>query len=135
MVIANFHEMYSLFNSEVEKEADSNILAEIYLKLLNLLSPFIPHFASECLSELSQYKTIKNNWPTTKSELLDNKKISLVVQVNGKKKEILNVNKDMEENEIMELINKNDKLKLILQDKKIQRKIYIHNRIINMILK
>ena len=53
----------------------------------------------------------------------------------GKKKEILNVNRDMKEDEIMELINKNDKLKSIIQPKKIQRKIYIPNRIINMIVK
>ena len=135
VVIANFYEMYALFNSEVEKDTDSNILGEIYLKLLNLLSPFIPHFASECLAELSKYKTIKNNWPKTISKFLDNKKISLVVQVNGKKKEILNVNRDMKEDEIMELINKNDKLRSIIQSKKIQRKIYIPNRIINMIVK
>jgi len=135
VVIANFYEMYALFNNELEKDIDSNILGEIYLKLLNLLSPFIPHFASECLAELSKYKTIKNNWPKTISKFLDNKKISLVVQVNGKKKEILNVNRDMKEDEIMELINKNDKLRSIIQSKKIQRKIYIPNRIINMIVK
>ena len=60
---------------------------------------------------------------------------NLVIQINGKKREVIKIKKDKNEDDVMELIYKNDKLNLVLKDKKILKKIYVPNRIINIILK
>jgi leucyl-tRNA synthetase len=101
-----------------------------------LLSPLVPHFASECLSEISKHKKIEvNNWPIVDKKYLIEENVNLVIQINGKKREILKIKKDTEQNEVLEIINKNEKMVKHMQDKKIIKKIFIPNKIINLILK
>ena len=61
--------------------------------------------------------------------------INLVVQINGKKREVLIIKKDVKENEILEIINSNDRILNYIKDKKIVKKIFIPNKIINLIVK
>ena len=61
--------------------------------------------------------------------------INFVIQINGKKKEVLNVKYDINEEQLLEEIKKNDKLSKNLKSKKIIKKIFIPNRLINLIVK
>ena len=111
------------------------LLIDNYFSILKLLNPFIPHFASECLEEFSKYNKINYNWPKTDQKLLSEEKIKIVIQINGKKREILETTKDISENEILEMINNNDKLKSYLNKKELIKKIFVPNKIINLIIK
>ena len=61
--------------------------------------------------------------------------INLVVQINGKKREVLKIKKGIQENEILKIINNNEKILNFIKDKKIIKKIYVPNKIINLIVK
>ena len=61
--------------------------------------------------------------------------INFVIQINGKKKEVLNVKYDINEEQLLEEIKKNDKLSKNLGSKKIIKKIFVPNRLINLIVK
>ena len=101
-----------------------------------MLSPFIPHFSSECLSELSKYKKIESEkWPEIDKNFLNNEKINLVIQINGRKREVLELEKNTNEDTIMKLIEENKKLEKYIKDKKIIKKILVPNKIINLIIK
>ena len=63
------------------------------------------------------------------------KNVNLVIQINGKKREIINVPKGMNENEILEKINRNEKLNKYIKDKTILKKIFVENKIMNLIIK
>ena len=65
VIIANFYEMYNYLSKELKKPYDKIILIENYTKILILLSPFIPHFSSECLEQLNNLYKVKNynTWP------------------------------------------------------------------------
>ena len=56
VIVANFYEMYNFLIKEIEKPIKKEILIENYKKILVLMSPFIPHFSTECLNNLNEKK-------------------------------------------------------------------------------
>ena len=63
----------------------------------------IPHLSNECLEQL---KINNLNWPSIDEKFLNEEKINIVVQINGKKRGVINTEKDIsEENLIKELLS------------------------------
>ena len=102
-------------------------------KILYLMLPLIPHFASECLSELESDNEKK--WPVVNNQFLTTNNINIVIQINGKKRSLINVLKDINEEEIIKQIKKNTNTKKYLDNKNIIRTIFIKNKLINLIIK
>ena len=94
--------------------------------------PVIPHFASECLKMLN--KDVENKWPSCEEKYLEENIIQIVVQINGKKRGLIKTKKDTTETEILEKIKNDEKLKKYINDKKINKKIFVPNKIINLII-
>ena len=133
MIVANFYETYNFLNKEVKKEIDSSVLFENYTKIIKIMSPIVPHFAAECLEELKS-KEKELSWPSVEKKYLEKNDVNIVVQINGKKRSLINTEKDLEENEVV-LIVKNDlTIKKYLDEKKIKKAIYIKNKLINLII-
>ena len=76
----------------------------------------------------------KINWPTVAKEYLIEEKISFVVQINGKKRAILNIKRDMIENDILEIIKINKEIEKFLKGQKIKKTIFVPNRLMNIII-
>ena len=133
VIIANFYEMYNYIIKIVDKKIDSNNLKENYIKILNLLTPFIPHFANECLKEIGKEKIY--SWPKVDKKYLISKFTNIVIQINGKKKDLIKTNIDITEDQLLEQILKSDKIKKYLINNKIIKKIFVPNRLINLIVK
>ena len=96
------------------------------------MSPFIPHFTSECLSNIDKKQV---SWPIALEKDLVEESINFVVQINGKKRALLKVKKDLDEKTILKLIQTDsEKTKKFLKDQKIKRVIFVTNRLINIIL-
>ncbi|MDA8851635.1 leucine--tRNA ligase [Candidatus Pelagibacter sp.] len=131
VIVANFYEMHNFLSREIEKPMKKEILIENYKKILILMSPFIPHFTSECLSMLDQEEV---KWPTVLEEELIEEEINFVVQINGKKRSILRVKRDINKNEILNEIKSNIEIKKIIKDQQIQKTIFVPNRLINVII-
>jgi leucyl-tRNA synthetase len=131
VIVANLYEMYNFLTKEIEKPIKKEILIENYKKILILMSPFIPHFTSECLNMLDK-KHIK--WPTVSEEELVEEEINFVVQINGKKRSLLKVKRDTNKDEILNKVKSNVEIKKILKDQKIQKTIFVPNRLINIII-
>jgi leucyl-tRNA synthetase len=135
VIIANFYEMYNFFSKELKNPVGKETLIESYFNILKLLNPFIPHFASECLEELRKFNKNDNSWPKVNKSILENEKVNIVVQINGKKREIYNVKKNITENELLNIINNDEKINNFIMNKEIIKKIFVPNRIINIIIK
>ena len=132
VIVANFYEMYNFLIKEIEHSIKKEILIENYKKILVLMTPFIPHFTNECLNSIDQ-KIL--SWPKVSKEELVGEEINFVVQINGKKRAILRVKNNTNENEILKEIKLSTETKKLLIDKKIQKTIFVSNRLINIILK
>jgi len=133
VIIANFHETYNFLNKEIDEKINNRVLKENYVIILKLLFPIIPHFSSEALEQLKEGSSIF--WPKiNKKDIVINNKINLVVQINGKKRSLINIKKDIDEKNLIEIIKKDQKiLKFINGD--IIKVIFIKNRLINLIIK
>ena len=131
VIVANFYETYNFLIKEIEKPIKKEVLIQNYKRILILMTPFIPHFASECLSYIEQ-KEIK--WPIVLKDDLVEESINFVVQINGKKRGLLNVKRNMSENEILKEIKLNKETEKLLINQKIQKTIFVSNRLINIIL-
>ena len=131
VIVANLHEMYNFLIKEIEKPIKKRILIENYKKILILMSPFIPHFASECLSKIEPNQI---SWPIVSKDELIKENINFVIQINVKKRGLLKVKMDIDEKEILEEIRLNKETEKLLKNQKIQKTIFVSNRLINIIL-
>jgi len=96
------------------------------------MSPIIPHFTNECLSMISKDQTY--NWPAYDEKMLVENDVEIVIQINGKKRGLLKVNRDIIEADLLSLIFKDVKLNKYIGTNKIKRKIFIKNKLINIII-
>ena len=89
------------FRNSQKKENFSNLFDD-YSKFLISITPVIPHLSNECLEQL---KINNFSWPSIDEKFLNEEKINIVVQINGKKR-VINTEKDIsEENLIKELLS------------------------------
>ena len=80
------------------------------------MMPFIPHYASECLNEISIDPIKDKHWPKIDLSSLKSETINIVVQINGKKRDILELKNNCSENEVINMVDKNKKLSEILKN-------------------
>ena len=131
VIVANLYEMYNFLIKEIERPIKKENLIENYKKILILMTPFIPHFTTECLNNLNEEKV---SWPKVSKEDLIEEEINFVIQINGKKRALLKVKRDINEIEILTEIKSNSETEKLLKDKKIQKTIFVSNRLINIII-
>ena len=131
-IIANLHEIYSFLNKQINKKYKSDTLINNYHKILTTMVPVIPHFANECLKKLNSNKDTE--WPNYDKSYLEENIIQIVVQINGKKRGLIVTEKNIEETDLIKKIKFDEKLKKYLENKTINKKIYIPNKLINLII-
>jgi leucyl-tRNA synthetase len=130
--IALFYEMYSIMRDHLNLKISNVTFKKNLIKFMKLMIPFTPHLAHECLDSLN-CKTI-NLWPQIDdADSLDD--IKFAIQVNGKTRDIIEIKKDIDENEINGIVRNDSKAKKYLENVKIIRIIFVKNKIINYITK
>ena len=132
VIIASMHEMYSFIIKEISKKYTKQTLLNNYEKILIAITPVIPHFSNECLESINLNKKII--WPSYDEKLVVDEKIDFVIQINGKKRGILKVKRDIDETSLLNLIKESENLKKYVNAKTIKKKIFIKNRLINLII-
>jgi len=130
-IIANFHELYSKLNKIIENVYSKKTLLINYKKILIAMNPVIPHFSNECLEIINENKNIL--WPTVEKKLLIEEVVKIIIQINGKTREIIEMERDTDEENVLSKIYQNDKLKKYVEGVKIKKKIFIPNKLINII--
>jgi leucyl-tRNA synthetase len=130
-IIANLHEMHSFLFKHVDKGYTKNTLKENYEKILLAMTPILPHFSSECLKLLNSKKT---KWPSYNESVLEENTVKIVIQINGKKRGLIEINKDISEDSLFEIVKKEETLMKYLDQKDIKRKIYIKDKLMNIII-
>ena len=131
--MANLYETYNFLIKEIEKNLSNNDLLKNYESILRSMKPIIPHIASECLDELNTKN--QDNWPKVNKEYISDNNINVVIQINGKKRSIINIQKDLDEKTLITAIKKDSNVKKYLENNIIIRSIYVKNKLINLILK
>ena len=92
--------------------------------------PVIPHFANECLTMINSNAV---NWPNFDENILKDEISNIVIQINGKKRGLIQAETNISEEKLFDTILKDEKLSKYLNKKNIKRKIYIKNKLMNII--
>ncbi len=133
VLIANLYETYNFLFGIIKNDINGKILFENYKKFLIIISPIIPHFASECLEDIG----VKDNleWPSVDKSKLKSDTINFVVQLNGKKKATFETKMNISEKDLINEILGDKNLKKYLDGKKISKSFFVKNRLINILVK
>ena len=105
--------------------------------LLKLLSPFAPHIVEE-LWEIQGFEggmACQQSWPEYDEDKTVDESVEIAVQINGKFKTKLVLPLDSEEDEVFAAVMEEDKVKKATENMNVVKKIYIKNRLINIIVK
>ena len=132
IIIANYHEIYSYFRKLVSLKKNYKNLKNNYEKILIIMCPVIPHFTYECLSLLN-YNVKDIRWPKINLKYLEDVNIEIVIQINGKKRGSIKVEKNIEQKLLEEKLLGNHQIKKYTENKKLLKIIYIKNKVINYI--
>jgi leucyl-tRNA synthetase len=102
--------------------------------LVQLFAPMMPHLAEECWTVLGQSGLISEaNWPQIERDLLVEDTVTLVVQVNGKKRGDVTVPRGAQNPEIEAAVLALDAVKLALGGKAVRKVIVVPMRIVNVV--
>jgi leucyl-tRNA synthetase len=118
--------------NEMEK---SNVKKEDFKMFLQILTPFAPHITEEIWRMLGEKKSIHlSQWPKWNPKKIIEEKIKLAVQINGKVRTEIMIDKDAKEDEVKKLTLANKVVINWLGDKEIKKFIYVPGRIINIVI-
>ena len=106
--------------------------ADIFLRLL---APLAPHIAEELWEQLGHRDSIlKEKWPLYDKKLIEEGTFQLIIQINGKVRDKIEVKKSISEKEIKKLVLSQEKVQKWLANKQAKKIIYIPNRLINLVV-
>jgi leucyl-tRNA synthetase len=109
-------------------------IREAALILVQLIAPMMPHLAEECWQVLGQEGLISEAaWPQIERDLLVEDTVTLVVQVNGKKRGDVTVPRSAQNPEIETAVLALDAVKLALGGKAVRKVIVVPMRIVNVV--
>ena len=132
VIIASLHEIYNFYSKIIKNKLNEKKLRANFINILKCFNPIIPHICHECLQELNINN--QTDWPKVDKKFLLKNIFKIVVQINGKKRELLEFNNQISKKDLLEEINKNDNILKFIEGKKIKKTIYVENKLINLII-
>ncbi len=106
---------------------------EVFLKLL---APFAPHMTEEIWRETLGHKTSihRELWPICDEKLTREEKFTLVIQVNGKVRDTIEVDAGISEADAKKLALSNEKIKNLLGSREPKKVIYVPKKLVNIVV-
>jgi leucyl-tRNA synthetase len=107
-----------------------------YRALVKLLSPFAPHITEEIWQDvLREHSSVHDEpWPAYREDLLLSSSVTIALQVNGKVRGQMSVVRSMAEEEITRMAQEVPAMKRHLENKAIQRVVYVPERLLNFVV-
>jgi leucyl-tRNA synthetase len=104
--------------------------------MMQLLAPMAPHITEELWHITSHTGSIHTtSWPIYDEEMTQDETFTLVIQVNGKVRERIEVPATISENEARSVALDNPKVASFVGDNTIQKIIYIPGRLVNIVVR
>ena len=114
----------------------STVSKKLIEELVIILSPFVPHLSEEFWSLLGHAETISyESWPQFDEELIQLDEVTIVVQVNGKLRANINIDKDSDEKDVVAEALSLDNVEKYTSNGSIIKTIYVPNRLLNFVVK
>jgi leucyl-tRNA synthetase len=132
MTLLNDIEDYA---SKNEQTADSPTFAEALRTLLLLLAPFAPHMTEELWEKTGHSGSIHDQpWPKYDESALQRALLQIVVQVNGKRRGVIEGPPGLDEQTAFEQAKIVDTVAAQLNGKTVRKRVYVKDRLLNIVV-
>ena len=135
VAVAKLYVFLTNINEEIDKQTiDKEEIINVYKKYLIIISAFIPYVANECWEKITGKQDINlQEWPQIDDSLLRKENYDIVIQINGKKRAIINATNNESEENILSKSLAIKNIQVILDKKIIEKKIFIKNKLLNIV--
>lgn len=136
--ISAIMELVNAIYSYLDGVAEENLelLAAAIKTTVLLLAPFAPHLTEEIWSQLELAGSVhQQDWPDYEEEVLQKDEVEIVVQINGKVRDRVEVAADIAEEELKEVVKEQDKVQGYLEDKEVVKTIVVPQKLVNLVIK
>ncbi len=122
-----------ILTNAMEKENEISVTS--YELLVAMLAPFAPHIAEEIWEKLGYTESIfLSKWPEYNLELIKDEEVNLVIQINGKVRDMVMVSADISEEEAKEIALASEKIKTHLDDREIKKIIFVPGKLLSIVV-
>ena len=135
VAVAKLYVFLNNINEQIEmKTLEKEEIINVYKQYLIIISVFIPYIANECWQKITGKDDLVNQeWPKINDSLLTKDNFEIVVQIDGKKRAIINATDNENEDSIFSKSLAIKNIKVILDEKIIVKKIFIKNKLLNIV--
>ncbi|SHJ82497.1 leucine--tRNA ligase [Paramaledivibacter caminithermalis] len=122
---------------EIDKEKmNTELITKALENILVLLCPFAPHITEELWYIIGKESSIHTeSWPKYDEKALVKEEIEIVIQVNGKVRNKICVNKSISKDELEKLSLNNERIKSFIEGKNIVKVICVPRKLVNIVVK
>lgn len=134
--ISTIMEMVNEMYRYKEGQVNEGLYGAAVRNLVIMLAPFVPHVTEEIWEHLGYGGSVHDQpWPDYDEKALVKDTVEIVVQINGKIKEKINIAGDSSREEMEKIAVENDKIKALTEGKNIVKIIAVPNKLINIVVK
>lgn len=140
-VISKYRELTNaIYDWQAKKsdltEEDKQVLSFAVVSLIKLMSPVAVHLTEEAWHDLGGEKSIHEEpWCEWDENLAKSSTITLVVQVNGKVKDKIEVDESLDQEEMKQIALNSEKVKALTDGKTIVKTIVVPKKLVNIVVK
>lgn len=134
--ISTIMEMVNEMYRYKEGEVNEALYGAAVKNLIIMLAPFVPHVTEEMWDHLGYEGSVhEQDWPTYDESALVKDTVEIVVQINGKIKEKINIPGDLSREEMEKIAMEDDKVKGLTEGKNVVKVIAVPNKLLNIVVK
>jgi leucyl-tRNA synthetase len=101
---------------------------------VSLLQPYAPHVAEELWSRLGHERLWEEPWPEADPAMLERETFELVIQVNGRVRDRVEVSADASEEELVAQARSSPRVQAFLDGKEIRKEIVVPGKLVNLVV-
>jgi leucyl-tRNA synthetase len=132
--IAAIMEFLGKFNPV--QSGDTIFNAYVVSKLVQLIAPMAPHFAEEAWEMLGNTTSVfKSTWPQYDPDAVQFNSVVVAVQVNGKIRAELEIDRGTDEARVKELALGHEKVQRYVEGRQILKFIYVKDKLVSIAVK
>ena len=122
------------YKEQINGDQDKIILQEALESIILILAPIVPHFCHALWNHLGHSGAIMDElWPTVVEEALTQDSIIIVLQVNGKLRDRIEVPEDISDKSLEELALANSAVERFLSGKDVRKVVIVPKRLVNVV--
>jgi leucyl-tRNA synthetase len=129
------NEIYRLDDGLRGEEAGARVLSFATATVASLLFPFAPHLGAEVYERVTGNRVWEEPWPETDDAYLAREMIKLVVQVNGKVRDSIEVAASAGEDEVKRAALERPNVQRHLDGKRVVREVVVPGRLVNFVIR